>query len=77
MVDLKGAAVHSLLQARRHPFQAYEDRGEKLPKLWAKGGRHVFLFDHEDAWRSIKYVRENPVEAGLPKQHWNFVVDYF
>lgn len=73
MIDLKGAATHELLESGRHPFQGCHDRGVKLPKLWARGGRKIFLFDAHGMRRCIDYVERNPLFDGLPKQRWSFV----
>lgn len=36
----------------------------------------VFLYTPEDVWRRIRYVEENPVKEGRPRQHWEFVAQY-
>lgn len=76
MTGLKAASVHRLIQKRLHPFQSEIDAGAKVPKMWARDGRHIFLLDDADVWRSIKYVEDNPTFSRLPRQEWSFVVSY-
>jgi REP element-mobilizing transposase RayT len=43
---------------------------------WTRGGWKVFL-DHPDgAWRTIRYIEQNPNKARLPAQNWPFVKTY-
>jgi REP element-mobilizing transposase RayT len=44
--------------------------------VWTKGGWKVFLNRPEEIWGRIHYVEGNPEKAGLPRQHWPFVVVY-
>ncbi len=74
MIDLKAAAVKHLLDARLHPFQEFADRQLKIPKMWARNGFKTFLFDHDEVVERIHYVEDNPLEAGLKRQQWSFVV---
>lgn len=76
MVRLKSAATRGLTEAELHPFQNLVKADGSLPKLFARGGRHRFLFTPADVRSRIKYVEENPVKAGLPRQRWSFVVPY-
>lgn len=65
MIELKTAAVKQLLADGLHPFQEYAERGEKLPKLWARDGRHRFLFTDADMRGRIGYVEKNPTFGGI------------
>jgi REP element-mobilizing transposase RayT len=57
--QLKGAATHAMGLA-------------ETP--WTRKGWKVFL-DHQDAVEAaVAYVRANPAAAGLPPQHWDFVL---
>lgn len=76
MIDLKASATHALLQSGIHPFQSYHEQEAKVPKIWARGGRKVFLFDPERIRRTIDYVNRNPAFDRLPRQHWRFVEGY-
>jgi REP element-mobilizing transposase RayT len=43
---------------------------------WGGQGWKVFLEDPDEIWRTIRYVEDNPVHAGLPRQSWDFVTPY-
>lgn len=44
--------------------------------VWTRGGWKVF-FDHPDeVRRTIRYVENNPIKAGLELQRWEFVTPY-
>jgi hypothetical protein len=36
----------------------------------------VFLYTPEDVRGRIDYVRQNPLKHGLPRQDWDFIVNY-
>jgi hypothetical protein len=36
----------------------------------------VYLFDHDEIEHAVRYVRDNPREAGLPAQAWPWVKEY-
>lgn len=44
--------------------------------VWGGKGWRVFLEDEEDVRRTVKYIEENPVKIGDPKQVWDFVSPY-
>ncbi len=44
--------------------------------VWARGGYKVFLNMPEDVWRTIRYVKGNPVKQRLAVQQWEFVTQY-
>jgi hypothetical protein len=59
--QLKGAATHALGLS-------------ETP--WTRNGWNVFL-DHPAAVEAaVAYVQANPVAAGLPPQHWSFVLPH-
>jgi REP element-mobilizing transposase RayT len=83
---------HVHLVIRKHPRQAEEiiERLQEATRLgleekqlipqghpaWTDGGWKVFL-DSPDAVRSrIRYVENNPLKSGLPRQEWPFVIAY-
>jgi REP element-mobilizing transposase RayT len=43
---------------------------------WVKGGWAVYLFDETSVERAIRYVKSNPIKAGLRPQRWSFVEPY-
>jgi REP element-mobilizing transposase RayT len=73
---LKGGATHRLLEEDLHPFGPLQPNHKSLPKVFARGGRHRFLDSEEAIVRAIRYVKNNPVKQGLPRQRWSFVTPY-
>ncbi len=43
--------------------------------IWARGCWQVFLSTPADVHRTIRYVNDNPIKAGLKPQHWSFVTN--
>ena len=76
MSRMKGAITRALVEAGMHPFQRLAQPDGLVPKLFARGGRHRFLFTPSDVRGRIRYVENNPVKSGLPRQRWSFVVPY-
>ncbi len=70
---LKAAASRQLTVDGLHPFGAQPLPSGRLPSPWARGAWHVFLNTEATVTRAIRYVEENPVKAGLPRQQWSFV----
>jgi REP element-mobilizing transposase RayT len=55
------------------------DAGKRSPThpTWTKGpGWKRFMNTAKDFERTIKYIRENPLEIGWPEQFWDFVSPY-
>jgi REP element-mobilizing transposase RayT len=73
---LKGAATKRLRTENLHPLAEFESADGTIPSPWAHLPWVVYLFTPEDMRRAIKYVNDNPVKAGLPKQEWSFVQPY-
>ena len=73
---MKGSATRALAEAGLHPLQRFARSDGAIPKLFARGGRHRFLFTPADVRGRVAYVEQNPVKAGLPVQRWTFVVPY-
>ena len=44
--------------------------------IWGGCGWKVFLDDPADIWRTVKYIKGNPLRIGLPEQNWAFVKKY-
>lgn len=73
---LKGDATRQLSREGLHPLAKYARPGERPPTPWAERKWKVFL-DSEDAIdEAIRYVENNPVEEGLPRQKWTFVTPF-
>lgn len=73
---LKRAATRGLNDAGLHPFRDRLRANGKRPSPWAVKGWCVFLYTPEEMRGRIRYVEQNPIEAGLPPQHWSFVTPY-
>ena len=44
--------------------------------IWTQGGWKGFLDSPSSVRSVIRYVENNPINAGLPAQHWTFAVPY-
>src|SRR5262249_31023160 len=73
---LKGAATQRLLEEGLHPFGQSRLPSGRPPTCWQRGQWVDFLNTPEDVRWFIKYVEDNPIEIGLPRQRWPFVVPY-
>lgn len=59
-----------------HPFQAEQGRRGVLPSVFCDGMWKCFIDSQSYFRAAIKYVGNNPVKEGLPRQNWNCVVPY-
>lgn len=71
---LKREASLALKVETLHPFQDDYQTNGILPTCWARGYWKVFLDTRQSVDRAIRYVEENPLKEGKPKQRWSFVV---
>ena len=74
--QLKGAATRHLRAEGIHPFETHAGKDGSVPSVWAEGLRKVFLNTPDEIRSRIKYVEDNPAEAGLKPQSWIFVQPY-
>jgi len=65
---LKGAATKRLRHENLYP-------GE-VPSPWGRLPWIIYLWTERDVRRTIRYVEENPIRAGLKRQRWSFVTPY-
>ena len=72
----KGEATKRLTAGGVHPFQGQVGEKGRVPPCFGRKWWVVYQDSVEDLKRSIKYVEDNPVEIGLPRQKWSFVVPY-
>jgi REP element-mobilizing transposase RayT len=75
VIQFKGAATERLVADGIHPFVDERDEKGRRPKCFARGEWKVFL-DPEDVERAVRYVENNPIKEGRPKQIWSFVVPW-
>jgi REP element-mobilizing transposase RayT len=73
---LKGAATKRLKRDGLHPQAAYQDKDGKFPSMWGEKEWKVFLDSEEAIERAIRYVEENPIKEGKPRQTWTFVTPF-
>ncbi len=55
------------------------DAGKRSPThpTWTKGPGWKGFHEYATGFcQTIKYIRENPLEIGLPEQNWDFVSEY-
>jgi REP-associated tyrosine transposase len=73
VIQLKGEATERLLEENLHPFGHIRLPNGRTPKCWARGEWKVFVDTEDDFRRAVKYVQDNPIKEGKPRQRWSFV----
>jgi REP element-mobilizing transposase RayT len=73
---LKGAATTRLIEEGCHPLIEYAKPGERPPRMWAAREWDRYLDNEEAIERAIRYVEENPIREGWPRQSWPFVTPF-
>ncbi len=74
VAHLKRGATLRLFEEDRHPLMRYQGPRGAVPSPWSKRtGWTVYLNDDQSVRHRIKYVEENPLKEGKPRQHWSFV----
>jgi REP element-mobilizing transposase RayT len=73
---LKGEATKQLIRDSLHPQTRFVGADGKLPSMWAEQQWKVFLDSEEAVEAAIRYVEENPVKEGKPRQKWSFVTPF-
>ena len=73
MIQLKGEATRQLLEEGIHPFQGIRDGKGRPPKCFSRGEWKMYL-GPKDLARAVRYVEDNPLKEGKPRQDWRFVV---
>jgi REP element-mobilizing transposase RayT len=67
--------IENLQNASREKLIQAERRAPTHP-VWGGPGWKVFLYTQQDMVRIIDYIEQNPLKAGRPAQHWDFVKPY-
>ena len=70
---LKREATLQLVAQHLHPFRHLHATGGSLLSCWAEKCWKVYLDTRDDVNRAIRYVEENPLKEGKPRQHWSCV----
>ena len=73
---LKGASTAQLIVEGQHPLAHFAGPNERPPRMWAARRWKVFLDSEEAIENAIRYVEDNPVKEGKPKQNWPFVIPF-
>ena len=74
--QFKGNATMQLNKDGLHPQTAFAEPDKPTPSPWGERGWKVFLDSEADIWRAIRYVENNPLKEGKPRQHWSFVTTF-
>jgi REP element-mobilizing transposase RayT len=69
------AMIEKLQDDSKAAMIAEQRRSEEHP-VWGGRGYAVYLNSPEDMNRTVRYVEDNPIKAGLPAQCWDFVQPY-
>ena len=70
---LKGVAQSQLVDDGSHPLLAFRQVQRRVPSMWADRCWKVYLDSEQAIENAIRYVEENPVREGKPRQTWSFV----
>ncbi len=70
---LKTRASRRLRADGLHPFADRRRADGSMPSVWGRYAWHVYLDEPGDIPRAVRYVRDNPLREGKPRQHWTFV----
>jgi REP element-mobilizing transposase RayT len=73
VAHLKSRATQQLNQSNLHPLAAYRQADGTTPSPWCRNCWKVFVFSQRHLRDAIRYVEENPLKEGKPRQHWSFV----
>jgi REP element-mobilizing transposase RayT len=76
VIQLKGDATQQLIKEGLHAFGDLREKTGRPPKCWARGEWAPFLETAKDIVRAIRYVENNPVKEGKPRQRWSFVTPF-
>lgn len=73
---LKAEASWQLLEEGIHPLSHLRSAEGKLPTCWGRDEWKVFLNTEAEIQARIRYVENNPLKDGKPKQKWSFVTPF-
>jgi REP element-mobilizing transposase RayT len=73
---LKRAGTQAMNAVGLHPLNDSPRPNGKLRSPWGEKGWADFLDSEDDMRQMIRYVEENPVQAGLKRQSWPFVLKF-
>jgi len=70
---LKARATQQLSQQGLNPLAAYRQANGTIPSPWCRNCWKVCVYSQRHLREAIKYVEENPLKEGKPRQSWSFV----
>ncbi|MEM6333430.1 MAG: transposase [Planctomycetota bacterium] len=70
---LKAKATQRLSAEGLHPLAKRVVMGGCIPSPWARNQWVVYIDTPEHIETAVRYVEQNPVKAGLPRQQWSVV----
>jgi len=73
---LKGAATRQIVEEGRHPLAEHAESNGRPPRMWASREWKVYLDCEEAIEDAIRYVEDNPLKEGKPKQSWSFITPF-
>jgi REP element-mobilizing transposase RayT len=73
---LKARATQQLAKGGLHPLASYRQPDGQTPSPWARNGWAVYIFSEEHMRAAIRYVLNNPLKEGKPRQRWSLVSEY-
>jgi len=72
----KGAATRQLNDEQLHPLANHVQSDGTTPSPWARKSWDVYLDSHRTVQRAIRYVEDNPLKEGKPRQRWSFITPH-
>ena len=73
--DRAESMIEALQEMTQQPVVGAGLRPADHP-VWTRGGWKVFLDSPDDMRRTVRYVEDNPVKIGLPRQMYPWVTAY-
>jgi len=70
---LKARATQRLKAEGLHPLSPHAQGGGTVRSPWGRRGWNVYLDDAEHLRNAVRYVEDNPIKEGRPRQRWSFV----
>ncbi len=72
---LKARESQQLRKEGLHPMEAHVKPDGSVPTVWARGLWKVFIDSERQFENAVRYVEDNPLREGRPRQDWPFVVE--
>jgi REP element-mobilizing transposase RayT len=73
---LKARSTQRLETDGRHLLANFRQKDSTVPSPWARKCWAVYLYSERHLVQAIKYVSNNPLKEGKPRQRWSFVRSY-